>query len=112
MKSCDKCQNYIWGDDVTPIPDVCLKCVYIDGVNGKEPSNWKSKPMTNADQIRSMTDEELATALYQMLDGDVYCTNKPECGKMLNTDDGIPDEWCAQCLLNWLRKPVEEGTNE
>ena len=63
---------------------------------------------TNADRIRSMTDEELVTALYQMLDGGVYCTNKPECGEMLNTDDGIPDEWCVQCLLNWLRKPTEE----
>lgn len=112
MKSCGNCLNYIWGDDKTPIPDVCIKCQYIEGVEGKVPSNWKPQPMSNADRIRSMTDEELAAALYQMSDGDVYCTNKPECGKMLNTDDGIPDEWCAQCLLNWLRKLVEEGTNE
>lgn len=63
---------------------------------------------TNADQIRAMTDEELAAALYRMLDGDVYCTNRPKCGEMLNTEDGIPEEWCAQCLLAWLRKPVEE----
>lgn len=63
---------------------------------------------TNADRIRSMTDEELAAALMRMLDGDVYCTNRPECGTMLDTDDGIPNEWCAQCLLNWLRKPTEE----
>lgn len=62
---------------------------------------------TKADRIRSMADEELATALYSMLDGDMYCTNKPECGKMLETDDGIPDEWCTQCLLKWLRKPAE-----
>jgi hypothetical protein len=66
---------------------------------------------TNADRIRSMSDEELAAALHQMLDGDVYCTNKPECGEMLNTEDGIPDEWCAQCLLNWLRKPAEVENN-
>ncbi len=65
---------------------------------------------SNADRIRSMTDEELAANLLRMLDGDVYCTNRPECGAMLDTDDGIPDEWCAQCLLNWLRKPVEEAT--
>lgn len=70
------------------------------------------KPKTNADRIRSMTDEELAAALLRMLDGDVYCTNRPECGAMLDTDDGIPCEWCAQCLLAWLRKPVEEGTIE
>ena len=69
------------------------------------------KPKTNADRIRSMTDEELAAALLRMLDGDMYCTNRPECGAMLDTDDGIPDEWCAQCLLNWLRKPAEEKNN-
>lgn len=62
---------------------------------------------TNADRIRSMTNEELATALYQMIDGDMYCTNKPECGNMLETDDGIPAEWCKACLLAWLRKPTE-----
>ncbi len=65
------------------------------------------RPQTNADRIRSMSDEELAAALYRMLDGDMYCTNKPECGELLNTEDGIPDEWCAQCLLAWLRKPME-----
>lgn len=63
---------------------------------------------TKADQIRAMTDEELAAALLRMLDGDVYCTNKPECGAMLDTDDGIPCEWCAQCLLNWLRQTAKE----
>lgn len=66
------------------------------------------KPKTNADRIRSMTDEELAAALLRMLDGDMYCTNRPECGGMLDTDDGIPCEWCAQCLLNWLRQTAKE----
>ena len=68
--------------------------------------------LTNADRIRSMSDADLAAFLQSILDGDTYCTNKPQCGEMLNTDDGIPVEWCAQCLLAWLRKPVEEGTNE
>ena len=65
--------------------------------------------LTNGDRIRAVTDTELATALYRMLDGDVYCTNRPECGEMLNTEDGIPDEWCVMCLLRWLKKPAEEG---
>lgn len=65
---------------------------------------------TNADKIRAMTDEELAAALYRMLDGDVYCTNRPECGEMLNTEAGIPDEWCVHCLLKWLREAVKEET--
>ena len=63
--------------------------------------------LTNADRIRSMSDADLAAFLQSILDGDTYCTNKPKCGEMLNTEDGIPDEWCAQCLLAWLRKPTE-----
>lgn len=98
----------------------CNICKYAERPMYKSPcseckgySKYEYKQVqTNADRIRSMTDEELATALYQMLDGDVYCTNKPECGKMLNTDDGIPDEWCAKCLLNWLQKPVTEAVND
>ena len=71
--------------------------------------NIPSNPiLTNADRIRSMSDEDLAAFLQSMLDGDTYCTNKPECEEMLNTEACIPDEWCAQCLLNWLWKPVED----
>lgn len=115
MKSCDKCQNYIWGDDVTHIPDVCLKCVYIDGVNGKEPSNWKSKPMTNADRIRAMGDEQLANAMIQMTDLDCqigFCKELAECEALLETEDGIPTSKCEKCLLDWLRKSATEEKTE
>ena len=36
--------------------------------------------LTNADRIRSMSDADLAAFLQSILDGDTYCTNKPECG--------------------------------
>lgn len=63
MKHCQNCRNYIWGDNETPFPDVCIKCKYIDGPEGKEPSNWKPQPMTNADRIRAMSDNELEAFL-------------------------------------------------
>ena len=64
-------------------------------------------PMTNADRIRAMTDEELARFLY---DGaaDRYCKNDPECENLLCTDEGIPEEKCVGCILHWLQQAVEE----
>ena len=63
---------------------------------------------TNADNLRTMTDEELAQVLYTGLDSK-YCTNDPACGELLDTEDGIPEEKCISCMLQWLRQPVEEG---
>ena len=63
---------------------------------------------TNADRIRAMTDEELAKLLYE-IDGLGYCKNLPECGELLDTDTGIPEEKCIGCMLNWLRQPAEVG---
>ena len=64
-------------------------------------------PWTQGDRIRAMSDEELVEMLYNGVDAE-YCRNAPECGEMLDADDGIPEEKCKGCLLNWLRQPVKE----
>lgn len=67
------------------------------------------KPMTNADRIRSMTDEELANFLYRFNDIDEkvkFCTNKKVCIDLLDKGDTLPDEWCKECLLEWLKSEV------
>lgn len=55
-------------------------------------------PMTNAYQIRSMSDEELAELL---IDG---CRGS-------NCDDQPQNEFgsvnCFQCMIKWLQKPAE-----
>lgn len=66
------------------------------------------KPPSRADRIRAMTDEELAKLLYE-IDGLGYCKNLPECGELLDTEAGIPEEKCIGCMLNWLRQPAEDG---
>ena len=68
----------------------------------------EEKLPSRADRIRAMTDEELAKLLYE-IDGLGYCKNLPECGELLDTDTGIPEEKCIGCLLNWLRQPAEVG---
>ena len=100
MKSCKNCRNYIWGDNETPFPDVCIECKYIDGPEGKEPSNWKPKPMTNADRIRAMTDEELAKFI-----PDWSYTNACKCDEQPYVDC---NNECEKCVAEWLKQPAED----
>ena len=66
-------------------------------------------PQTNADRIRNMTDEELAehilsTPAYETCIK--FCKNREECCAIMDMDNDIPEEWCKQCLLEWLQKEV------
>lgn len=69
------------------------------------------KPQTNADRIRSMTDEELAELLYSLqtedLDG-MFCKTEDKCEEMMDSGDEIPKSMCKQCLVKWLRAESEE----
>ena len=66
----------------------------------------KERAVTNADHIRSMTDEELANTIHSISLGwkgqtnwcDFHCENPG--------DDG-----CDKCILNWLKQPYKEGGN-
>ena len=66
----------------------------------------RSMPMTNADRIRAMSDEELAQLIYNA-DGLGWCSDRPECAELLEMPGGIPEEKCLGCLMAWLRQPAE-----
>lgn len=61
-------------------------------------------PMTNADRIRAMSDEELAREIYSMQK--TMCTRFAEIvgfkKEELNFSEDAPD------ILNWLRQTAEE----
>lgn len=59
-------------------------------------------PVTNADRIRAMTDEELA-ALPKEWSGYSCVFMSRECG---------PENSCEKCLLEWLQQPAEGETHE
>lgn len=63
------------------------------------PNFVEPKPITNADRIRSMTDEELADWL------GVYCNGQTaqEVGKPCVSDMGS----CEECWLDWLKEECE-----
>nr|DAZ64873.1 MAG TPA: hypothetical protein [Caudoviricetes sp.] len=55
------------------------------------------KPQTNADRIRSMTDEELAEVLFGSC---IEHMGVEECSH--------PEEACKSCVLDWLKTESEE----
>ena len=55
------------------------------------------KPQTNADRIRSMTDEELAEVLFGSC---IEHMGVEECSH--------PEESCKSCVLDWLKTESEE----
>lgn len=99
-KNCKKCNNCKEGyvqrsKDLTHIIYFCPKFLYNDG-----------KPFTNADYIRSMSEEELADFLRKTVFN--QADNLFDCEDYI---DGI--ECCSSCeeceaFLYWLRSEVEE----
>ena len=76
----------------------------------------KSSKRTNADRIRTMTDEELADAIFKNTTRTIdevipFCKNYERCFDMLDLCDGIPKHMCRECLLEWLQQP-EGGVPE
>lgn len=65
----------------------------------------ENKPLTNADRIRSMNDEELAKTL---TDDDFFY--EEICGSDKRTR--VCDNDCVVCVLEWLRQPAKEEHNE
>ena len=106
--ACQHCQNNPMATDVWT-----NKTVTVDHVEAKpfdnridvcpvcgKPSTI-GKPITNADRIRSMTDEELAD-FFGKLKLDDGCNDWPP-GEI--KCDGLS---CYDCWLDWLKKEVEE----
>ena len=67
----------------------------------------KNEPLTNAQKIRSMTDEELAELHYSssahcIADDPTVCDRHDFIGNLTP---------CEQCYLKWLQQPSEEDKN-
>ena len=80
-----------------------MKCVFVTGeredINTSECADFR--PMTNADRIRSMTDEELA----ELLETVNACACSFVMGKAPCVWSGYTDR--CPCWLDWLKSPVE-----
>ena len=67
------------------------------------------EPKTNADRIRSMTDEELAEYLFERGNGDEYCY-----GICVHQDDvnacvkTLKQNGCIQSVVAWLKQEASD----
>ena len=85
---------------------------------------YRTEPMTNADRIRAMSDEELAEFIRSMVDESnshhVACygcinygthhSDPANKGTYLYECDGCENEGIGLDVLKWLKQPSEEGT--
>ena len=91
-KGCDNCEHS--GRPSYAYP--CCVCI------GKNKWEAKTKPKTNADNIRSMTDEELARVLSSWCRATEDC---PHCPWHVNCPGSEHDfDW-----LDWLQQPYKEN---
>ena len=78
MADCRQCANFDW----------CAK--------NEECGMFKQKPMSNADRIRAMTDEELAE----------FLTTEDMCELICSPAPPHCDGQCKQKMLDWLKQEV------
>lgn len=67
------------------------------------------KVQTNADRIRSMSDEKLAKHLADIGWDCHFCTEHWQLDNEPLMCGGKCDEKCAEHCLEWLQQPPEEG---
>ena len=69
------------------------------------------QPVTNADMLRAMEDQELVKLLFRLDNSDEvlhYCQAKQECMDIIDHEQNVPDSWCKKCLLKWLKAPADQ----
>lgn len=89
--NCNNCYNFI----LYPYSTTCLEC-------GGSPKN--RKPLTHADRIRSMSDEELAAMLaWPYIASPSWCAEHTTCPYI--GEDPTP---CNKCALGWLKQEATD----
>ena len=92
---CNECNN----------ANICLDHIEFPSLNGCTSGTPDRKVITNADRIRNMSDEELASVLF---DSCIESMNLEECpcsGE--ESDNNKIREKCKKCILEWLQSEAE-----
>lgn len=104
ITSCPNCGGRIRSETIGWKCEQCRGFIDMRGTFHPKKDNPFMPPQTNADRIRSMTDEELAEWIWQA---------QKEAVQYVVTQLGYPDKLdfpldCVQYLIDWLKQPVEE----
>lgn len=97
-----------WAEDVKQFP---MRELWEAGANQIDSTKYgdlancatATKPMTNGDRVRAMTDEELAES-DELLSG--------LCNVLHGQGYPCEENTCRECLLKWLGSPAQEGNDE
>lgn len=92
--------------------DTCGKKKYgylCDGCIHDPDATDKYEPMTNADRIRAMSDEELAKHLHDIGWDCHLCAEHRRLDNEPLLRGEKCDEKCVEHCLEWLKQPVKEG---
>lgn len=92
-KSCFNCKYF--DQPSFEMKEFCWECLRQEEVY----TRWERKPITNADRIRSMTDEELVEFLAPYNSG---------CPKEHGSVMACHDKGCYKCWEDWLKEEVSE----
>lgn len=93
MAKCKNCRHFYKKPDITMF--TCVESKPHEDNTVIDCDNYA--PITNADRIRSMTDEELAEVLFGSC---IEHMGVEECSH--------PEEACKSCVLDWLKAESEE----
>jgi len=67
---------------------------------------WERPKLTRMDKFRAMSVDEVACIITRGT-VDAYCQNRHECAVLLNADQEIPEDHCAECAKLWLLEEME-----
>ena len=92
MKLCGQCKNR----------EKKRRCEYYTAISNyaEKCKDFEEKKRTNADRIRSMSDEELAKLIAE----NIECTMCP----FVNVEEKCGEIRCSKLILEWLQSEVEE----
>lgn len=96
MKQCPHCGAYMQGESIGWKCPICKTFVDMNGGVHLHKEAPFMPPQTNADRIRSMTNEELAEVLVE-----------PHCDRRTTAECKSYHGNCQQCVLDWLKQPAE-----
>lgn len=103
LKICETCANSAWRDGKSAVTEVCLACTFGED---KQPTNWKLKPMTNADRIRAMSDEELAVFVRAVIMAEDCPATGCDCDKCFFKEPCFNGSKWHGKETEWLKQPA------
>lgn len=107
--NCPNCGGEVRSETIGWICRSCGGFISMDGTFHAHVDKPFMPPLTNADRIRAMSDEELGRFCIGLTDDGwrFACKNKPECDPAPHD----PSE-CNECFMEWLSQPAKEESDE